>query len=78
MKIETKKQTLHKIERQQDEQKEEKKKETKNEYAFPTKSRCPRCGGTDTRAVSTQNNRQYRECQTPVCRYKYSITGEKI
>jgi len=78
MKIETKKQTRPEIEQQKAGQQMKKKKENKNEYAFPTKSRCPRCGGTDTRAVSTQNNRQYRECQTPVCRYKYSITGEKI
>jgi hypothetical protein len=51
---------------------------TGDEYAFPTKSRCPRCGGTNTKAVSTQGNRQFRECQTPVCRFKYSVEGTKI
>lgn len=47
-------------------------------YAFGTKSRCPRCGSTQTQATSTQGNIQYRQCQMPICRHKYSVFGKKI
>ena len=47
-------------------------------YSFPTVSKCPRCGGTQTRAVSTQGNVQYRKCQAPVCRWRYTVIGTKV
>jgi hypothetical protein len=54
------------------------KKTKKAEYAFPTKSRCPRCCSTQTKATNTKGDTQYRECQMPVCRHRYSVLGKKI
>lgn len=48
------------------------------EYAFPTKSRCPRCGVTDTKAVSTQAGIQYRQCQRAICRKSYAVFGSLV
>ena len=47
-------------------------------YSFPSKSRCPRCHGTGTRATSTQGDVQYRECKVAVCRRKYTVRGTVI
>ena len=47
-------------------------------YAFPTRSRCPRCESTDTIALSTQDKWQYRKCQVPVCRKRYTVEGKPI
>ena len=55
---------------------EEEKK--KPQYAFPSKSRCPRCQTTDTVATSTQKNVQYRQCQRAICRQKFSVLGKKV
>lgn len=48
------------------------------EYAFPSKSKCPRCKSLDTVAVSTQKNIQYRLCRVAICRWKYTVLGEKV
>jgi hypothetical protein len=47
-------------------------------YAFPSKSRCQRCGALDTRATSTQGLIQYRECTRATCRHRYKVVGEKV
>ena len=47
-------------------------------FAFLTKYRCPRCGATDTLATSTKGDVQYRKCQRPVCRFKFSVRGTEI
>lgn len=47
-------------------------------FGFLTKSRCPRCGSTNTRAYSTQGRVQYRQCQIPICRRKYVQYGQKV
>jgi len=48
------------------------------EYAFPTKSRCPRCGVSDTIAVSTAKNIQYRKCRQGICRQTYKVVGTEL
>jgi len=39
--------------------------------------KCPRCGGHNTIATSTQTGEifvsQHRICRAPVCRYRYSV-----
>jgi len=47
-------------------------------WSFPTVSRCPRCRGCNTRAVSTQKNVQYRKCMAPVCQKKYTVIGTRV
>lgn len=47
-------------------------------YSFPTKSRCPRCQGTQTKAVSTQGNIQYRKCTAPVCQKAFTVKGKIV
>ena len=47
-------------------------------FSFGTKSRCPRCGGTSTRATSTQGRIQYRQCMAPICQKRYTVIGKKI
>lgn len=47
-------------------------------YAFPTKSRCPRCRGLQTRCYSTQGRVQYRRCLAPVCQKAYTVMGTKV
>ena len=47
-------------------------------YAFPTKSQCRRCRGTQTRAVSTQGKVQYRKCMSPICQHRYTVIGTKV
>jgi hypothetical protein len=44
-------------------------------YAFPTRSRCPRCGSIDTVARSTQGRTQYRRCRVAICRGAFKVTG---
>jgi len=48
------------------------------QYAFPTKSPCPRCGGTNTISRRTAGDTQYRICRSAVCRRKYSVKGTAI
>lgn len=50
----------------------------KKEFSFPTVSLCPRCKGSQTRAVSTQGKIQYRVCQAPICRHRYPVTGTPV
>jgi len=49
-------------------------------WSFPTVSKCPRCGLTDTICRRTDNKlgRQYRICQRAVCRKTYTVFGEKV
>ena len=47
-------------------------------YAFPTQSRCLRCGTTDTTAYATKGRIQYRRCLRAICRHTYTVTGQKI
>jgi len=51
-----------------------------NKWSFPTVSRCPRCGTTDTICRRTDNKlgRQYRICKRAVCRKTYTVFGEKV
>ena len=53
-------------------------KEAAVKYAFPSKSRCPRCGVLNTVAYTTRGPIQYRQCQRAVCRRKYSVTGTPV
>ena len=48
------------------------------QYAFPTKSPCPRCGGTNTISRRTAGDTQYRVCRSAVCRRKYSVKGTVV
>lgn len=52
--------------------------EAQVQYSFPSKSRCPRCKGTDTVSYKTNGNRQYRKCRAPVCRARYSEEGQVV
>ena len=57
----------------------EQKPESEGEkFSFPTRVRCPRCRSLQTRATSTQGQIQYRECQMPVCRKRFSVRGEPV
>jgi len=49
-------------------------------WSFPTVSRCPRCGTTETICRRTDNKlgRQYRICKRAVCRKTYTVFGEKV
>ncbi len=47
-------------------------------YAFPTKSKCPRCGSVNTRRTGEYGELQYRQCQVTVCRWKYAVHGEPV
>jgi len=50
----------------------------KPQYAFPSKSRCPRCQTTDTKAYTTKGKYQYRECLRAICRKTYTVEGKEI
>jgi len=53
----------------------------KQVYDFANGKRCPGCKGTDTVAVSTQGNVQYRSCRYALCEYShkhYSVVGKEI
>lgn len=49
-------------------------------WSFPTVSRCPRCGSTNTicRRTDGQNGVQYRKCRMAVCHYNFSVQGKKV
>jgi hypothetical protein len=47
-------------------------------YAFPTKSRCPRCRSTRTTRTGASGDKQYRTCAVPRCGWKYTVTGTLI
>ena len=47
-------------------------------FAFPSRSRCPRCGTVDTVALSTQGDVQYRRCLRAICRKRYAVRGERV
>jgi transcription elongation factor Elf1 len=49
-------------------------------WAFPTVSKCPRCGATETKATHTDSKlgRQYRQCQRGICRKNYSVEGTEV
>lgn len=47
-------------------------------YAFPSKSRCPRCGSLTTQRTSTDGGTQYRRCRAPICRHAYRVVGTPI
>jgi len=61
--------------KKQDEPEKQQKK-----WAFPTVSKCPRCGTTETKATHTdgKTGTQYRQCQRAICRYNYSVKGTKV
>lgn len=48
------------------------------EYAFLSKSRCPRCGGLNTEAYSTKGSVRYRRCLAPTCRENYKEIGSLV
>ena len=52
--------------------------EPKRVFGFLTKSRCPRCGSTNTRAYSTQGRVQYRQCMVAICRRRYVEYGKRV
>jgi len=47
-------------------------------YVFPTRVHCPRCGSLQTRRYSQDGIVQYRQCQAPICRWRFKIIGETI
>ena len=47
-------------------------------WSFPTVSLCPRCRGSQTRAMSTQGKVQYRKCMAPICQKRYTVIGSKV
>lgn len=47
-------------------------------YAFPTKSRCPKCNTLNTLRRGDNGATQYRECASSLCRHKYSVIGVKV
>jgi Zn ribbon nucleic-acid-binding protein len=47
-------------------------------FSFRTVSKCPRCGTTDTQAVSTQGNVQYRTCRRIGCLHHYTVIGQRV
>jgi hypothetical protein len=62
---------------------EKSKPETKKkqkQWSFPTVSKCPRCGTTDTICARTDPKMgwQYRKCQRAICRHRYRVQGVKV
>lgn len=47
-------------------------------YSFQTRARCPRCGGVNTIATSTQGRVQFRRCNNPVCRNRFKAAGVAV
>lgn len=47
-------------------------------YAFPSRSRCPRCKSINTVAHGKHGGTQYRVCQQPICRKRYSVAGSAV
>ena len=60
--------------------KKKRRKRRKRRWSFPTVSKCPRCGSTNTicRRTDIQNGWQYRQCRQAICRKNYPVKGEKI
>ena len=50
------------------------------QWAFPSKSRCPRCKTINTVAYSTdsENGVQYRKCLNSICRHRYKALGTNV
>jgi len=42
-------------------------------YVFPGKAQCPRCGTWDTSRTGAHKNHQYRRCDRPICRRKFTV-----
>jgi hypothetical protein len=42
---------------------------------FARQVRCPRCKANDTAAYRTKGEIQYRACQRPICRKRFSVKG---
>jgi len=70
---------MSKIKKEVINQQEEKNSKIEK-WAFPTVSRCPRCGSTDTICRHTNNKlgRQYRQCQRAICRKNYTVDGKLV
>lgn len=47
-------------------------------WAFPNRSRCPRCETTDTTAIASHDGVQTRRCERAVCRWIYKVIGTLI
>lgn len=47
-------------------------------FAFPSKSRCPRCQSLNTVRTTDRGRVQYRRCRVPICRRTYKVIGEEI
>lgn len=47
-------------------------------WTWPARSRCPRCGSTETRRVSDDGPTQYRKCERTICRYSYKVQGSVL
>lgn len=50
----------------------------KKEICFARNPKCPRCGASDTVAVSTTGIIQYRKCRVPICRASFKQLAVKI
>lgn len=44
-------------------------------WTWPARSRCPRCGSTETKRVSDDGPTQYRRCERAICRHSYKVQG---
>lgn len=47
-------------------------------YSFPSRSRCPRCGSTQTERYASSGRIQRRRCRVPTCRLRYKVTGTAV
>lgn len=47
-------------------------------YAFPSRSRCTRCGSLDNERVATKGEIQYRKCRVVTCRTRYRLHGKPV
>lgn len=47
-------------------------------FAFPNRSRCPRCKSPQTECYGEIDGVQYRRCLMGTCRWRYKITGQPI
>ncbi len=48
--------------------------------SFPSKARCPRCLGTDSRVrgYSADLTQQFRECNSAICRRRFTVDGQEV
>ena len=74
------KHTLLEAEPQQDREKPEQAPVEVPVFAFPTRSKCPRCGSVNTVATQTRGRTQYRRCRVaiPVCGKRYAVQGDEV